>query len=291
MHTRFFLLSIIFIYCSCTPGSSEKDNIIDSFSRSVSSSTSSLTQISKGNLLVLERRSNQYSTHEVATYWYPVAQKIHKLSDSINAVLSTFIKNENFSFQNCQYLYAQLDKYIYSILSLHPDIDSTFRKTLFYNKAFIDIDLGAEEFYNKYLKYSKNELIIAVISGLQNDFAVIENKIIFYCLLKTEPMDHNNFTTYASLVAQNTNVLKGGDVLEIMAGIGSFSHSAQPVVNINGNLIPLNEEGFSHYKLQSPKTPGNYQLPVIIRYFNQLTGKEDTLFYSIKYTVADTCRL
>lgn len=78
-------------------------------------------------------------------------------------------------------------------------------------------------------------------------------------------------------------------MLTINAGIGTYSKAAQPKIRINGIIAPLNEEGIAIYQLKAPKKPGEYTVPVVISYFNLITGKEEIKSINIDYTVTKPC--
>ena len=97
------------------------------------------------------------------------------------------------------------------------------------------------------------------------------------------------FDSYSAIVSQNSNILSPGDKLEIKAGIGAFTRSVAPEIAIYGKKYKLNEMGFVSYKTNAPQKPGVYKIPLLIKYFNQVTGKEDVIQTDIKYTVAKEC--
>jgi hypothetical protein len=269
----------------------EERNIYSPVTSSLKASFEQTKMSTASTLLLLEEKTTRQVTMERSLIWFPLAKRISSFSSAINDTIIQFSKRGIFNSESCRQLFAHLTTHAENILAIHPNIDSNFRaRGIFLPASFMGSCSNADEFFNRYFKKSDTAVINAVISGIQNDIAIIENETTRYCLHQTSATDEFGlFSSFSAIVGQNSNILKPGDILEIIAGVGSFSKSAQPEILINGKYIPMSDAGYSSYKTKVSNKPGDYKLPVTIKYYNQETGDFDTKSISLEYTVAKPC--
>ena len=124
---------------------------------------------------------------------------------------------------------------------------------------------------------------LTILSKFQNDIKTAENKVVAFCHNKVGEVEVV-FDAYAAIVGQNSTYLMPGQNLEIKAGIGAFSKAARPTITINGQSTTLLDSGFVRQSLDAGSL-GPHSVPVVIRYKNQVTGKDEVINYDVKYMV------
>jgi len=87
-----------------------------------------------------------------------------------------------------------------------------------------------------------------------------------FCRSQIGVLDGGGFQVFSAIAAQNTTFLKSGELLEITAGVGSFSVAARPKITIDGKNIPLDPDGTAIYRIKAPGKPGKHVIPVKIEF-------------------------
>jgi gliding motility-associated protein GldM len=126
---------------------------------------------------------------------------------------------------------------------------------------------------------------ITMLSKFQNDLRTTENKVVAFCHEQVGKVVVK-FDTYAAIVGQSSKYLMPGQNLEITAGVGAFSKTAKPNVNIGGANIPVGDEGTATQSIAGGGV-GNHSIPVTIVYTDQ-DGKQQTIKKDIEYTVGQS---
>ena len=236
----------------------------------------------------IEDKTTLPETAEIASHWYPKAKEVADISFDLYQNIDLMKINASNYPASGKNLYNSIKMYIAKILQVDAELRIESENSQLFNKeAFFSTCRNAEEFAAKYFKNLNEDSYATVLTGIKNDIAVIENRLITQCLNKIGYLDGCGFfTSFTAIVGQNSKIFSPGEEIEINAGIGSFSKSSQPEILINGISIPLGIEGYSGYKKKVQKIPGNYSIPVEIRFYNQATGKEEKRIVNINYTVA-----
>jgi hypothetical protein len=239
----------------------------------------------------LEEKTTEYATKERAAIWFSKAEQIVSLSSENYNYVGSLKKMKEINSEKIKELFTRLLKYKEDILNIDSSIRYDFDNSLILISKSFDSSVQAEKsFGNKFFKNSNSSAISSMLTKLQNSIKVIENKTIAYCYQKIGSTDGDGFFDfYSSIVGQSSSYVKGGEKIEIMAGVGAFSRMAMPKININGKLIKLGDEGFAAYKFKTSSKPGKYKVPVKIVFFNPTTGKEEIHEVNVKYTVAKEC--
>ncbi|MBM3432359.1 MAG: gliding motility protein GldM [Bacteroidetes bacterium] len=123
---------------------------------------------------------------------------------------------------------------------------------------------------------------LSILSKFQNDIRNAENKIVTYCHEQVGKVELR-FDAFEAIVGQSSRYLMPGQELEITAGLGAFSRSKLPTVNIGGANVPLNEKGMAIYKTTASGT-GSRTVNVTVSFTDQ-DGKPQTRTIPIEYTV------
>jgi len=285
------LITIVSVFaCSCSLQSNKNDVVINEMEASLKSTNKTIIKNKELIFQSLKEKTTEYSTKERAEIWLPKTEEVQKISAKTYDYFQELKKRYDSHLVDAREILTRLIKYKESILSIDSFIRDKFTGLLpgFLNK-YDSSDKSIHEFQSMYLEnpplHKKG-----ILAKIQNDILVTENKIVTYCKESIGSVDGVGFfDSYSAIVGQNSNILKPGSVLTINAGVGTYSRAAQPKIRINGIETPLSEEGFATLKLKTPKNPGDYIVPVVISYFNQITGKEEIKSINIDYTVTKPC--
>jgi hypothetical protein len=239
----------------------------------------------------LEEKTQEPATMERANIWFPKTEQIAKFSTEAFIYIERLKKLEGINSEKAKELYMVLKKYREDILNVDSSIRLEFENNIpIISKSFDSTTKSGNEFAKKFFNNSSLAFTSAILTKFQNDIKVAENKTIAFCHNRIGSTDGEGFFDETStIVGQSSTIVKPGDELKIMAGVGAFSRVAMPKVNINGRTVEIGEEGFALYKLRGPQKPGKYSVPVKIDYFNQTIGKQESKLITIEYTVAKEC--
>lgn len=124
---------------------------------------------------------------------------------------------------------------------------------------------------------------ITILSKFQNDIRNSEAQAVEYCHRKIGEVEiqYDQFKAFAGTSSQ---YLMPGEELTITAGMGAFNKEKRPRVYVDGNLVPLNEDGAAEYKTRVGNNPGQVTKTITIEYTN-LQNKVEKVTKEVKYTV------
>lgn len=132
----------------------------------------------------------------------------------------------------------------------------------------------------------------SMLSKLENDVKTSENLILSYLFSKIgqeeELMpDEIKFDRFSAQLSANSQYILQGDAFEadVFLAATSENKSGTVTINVNGQNLPVNENGVAHYTARSGT--GEHTVNASVTVKNQKTGQPTT--YSIKpfkYTVA-----
>ena len=279
------------------------NNSLETTNKTVNSSTDRI-------MVSLKDKTTKPETAERANYWYPKAETVQKLSttvyDFIQDIKDRILigadgdpKNPSKSYKednldiatrllvdkgDGKKLYDMLDNYKKNVLNVDSAIGKSFANSL-------QIDLSKPPTRNKgnkswesiYFHMVPTVAALTILSKFQNDIKTSENKVITFCHEQVGKVELI-FDAYSAIIGQSSTYVMPGQEIEITAGIGAFSKAAQPTIQIGGNNVALGEDGAAHTKI-SGGAVGLHSIPIKITYFNQTTGKQETVEKKIEYTV------
>ena len=139
---------------------------------------------------------------------------------------------------------------------------------------------------NQFANYFKNTTILGALTMLEkmkNDALTAENTMLQYFNSMTVSYSES-YTKFSAIVTQSSSIIKTGETLKVYAGIGFFSVASKPTFTINGNQIPVSEDGMATYQLIINKRPGTYSIPVKVD-FTRPDGTPHSIRTLVKYTV------
>lgn len=257
-----------------------------------------------------QQKLSEPKTEERAKIWFPKAKEAERLSNDlvsyIEALKNEIIQGSSYNPEDSTFnendldaptriltdpgtkgtdLYNRLAQYKKDLLAIDPQ---NFKEL----ESGWPIDLRIPQSNNTannknwaaaYFRMTPSIAAITILSKFQNDIKNSEAMVVDYCHRKVGDVEFV-IDKYQPLVGQSSNYLMPGQALTITAGIGAYNSSAQPIVTIDGQTVPLNANGVAEYKTTVGAT-GSYTKNVNITYTNQSTGKKETVTYPVPYSV------
>jgi gliding motility-associated protein GldM len=140
----------------------------------------------------------------------------------------------------------------------------------------------SQHWANVYFHMTPTIASLAILSKFQNDVRNSQLKLIEYCYSKINSVSIpiNAFDVIAS--ANATMVVPGDEVI-ITAGLGGYNKDLKPSVKIDGQEVPIGENGQAIFKTTAG-SPQDYIKTVTITYANS-DGVMQTKTSEVKYKV------
>lgn len=183
-------------------------------------------------------------------------------------------------------LFEHLTKYKQDVLAIDSVLKDKMKDRVWiFTGDFDETKAGYKEFTKTFFGNIPVIAAMAILSRFENNLVITENKFIDYCHGRTFTLRCLAFDKILPVVMQNRSCVKGGEAIEITAGIGEFTNSAGPQITVNGTAVPL-EFGVANYKLKTSTTPGTHAVPVKIEY-TMPDGTRQKMTKNIEYTVVE----
>jgi hypothetical protein len=283
-----FVLLFVIIFASCSNKSKKDIDIINALNESIENSNTWIERSNKDYMISFEEKLRNAGSSERAHIWYPKAKKIEQLSNDILNYVESIKNGLGTKVSFSSELFDKLVEFKKDILSVDPKIDYEFQKSLrLFTKTIDSSAVDQKSLFLNYFNNTSTSSVLAMLTKLQNNIRVIENKVIIYCYEHVGSTDGDGFCTFISAVTGiSSSFVQPGESLEIFSGIGSFISDSKPEVFVYGKPIPINESAIAVYKFKAEKRPGKYYIPIKIKYTDQ-DGKAVTVEKEIEYTVAN----
>jgi hypothetical protein len=246
-----------------------------------------------------------------AKFWQPKAQKIDSLTQlsyqyfeklkqqlleetgvtSVNMLLGKTdyqtVRRFFFEKNKANELYDALSAYKRIVIEGDSIIFTHFNHRLYSTSPVFDISgVDKQTFASFFLKDISVFEAMIVLNQWQNNLLLAENALLNF-INEQVPDSWCGFYKYSPIISQNATYVKGGESIEITAGVGAFIVSiARARITINGKKIELGVDGQAHYKFRAQKKNGAYSIPIKIEYDDGFDNLE-TEVSSVKYTVRD----
>lgn len=182
-------------------------------------------------------------------------------------------------------LFGRMTQYKKDILSIDSDSKEAFKDFLLIAKRIDSLDIAKQNMNRVFFENTSVIASLVALSQFQNNIKNIENRMVQFCVNKTSGGCILTFEVYSAIVAQSSSYLRGGQEIEITAGVGAFSKAAKPMIVFDGKTLPVDESGVAIYKFRTPGKAGEYNVPVKIIYIDQ-EGRKQTIVKDVEYTVA-----
>lgn len=307
------VITFAFVFASCSNNSTNSLAVFNATEEGLQRSNEAIAASSNTIYHALDDRLTNPRTAMHANIWQPKAmiikQKSSEVINYIEALVKELkkeagLKTENFKpvfkednldaasrlfidKNKGKELYEKLKNYKKEMLAVDPEINNQFGKNSpILTKDFEYEDDKQKEFANTFFNNTPTIAALAMLRKFENNVKIMENQYVEFCLNKIAN-NGEGFTFIRSLIGQSSNTVKGGDKIEITAGIGAFSVGAQSKVTINGKLFQPNSiEGVAKYNFKTPLKPGKYSIPVKIEYTAE-DGTRKVITKKVDYTVVE----
>lgn len=290
-YSKFFLFIYGFTLFSCS-SSNDHSTIFKALDEGLNTSSKTIKRESEFLYSALEERRIDPATAYRGDIWEPKAVLLKSRSSQILSYINNIkasLKNDEdikLVFQKneeAKKIHDSLNSYKRDILKIDTLINEEFANKLNLLPLASDSTLSRDEFNGRYFKNASASEAIALLTKLENNVIITENRIAVFCLEQI-PSRGDYFTMYSAIVAPSSTQVKAGEEIEIMAGVGAFSIWAKPNILINGNNIALSEDGIAHYKFKASNKSGKHNVIVKIDFTDQ-DGRQQTITKDLTYNV------
>lgn len=312
---RYFisLLAIIIFFSSCSDNSGSSTlNVFRATEEGLQQSVKTISQSNEVIYHSLEDRLADPKSSNYAIIWQPKALVVKSLSDTIityirqlkeelkdeagfsNPLDRTSFKEDKiptvYHFFNehdkGKELFNHLMKYRQDILAVDTQLNNAFKNNIVvfargFDHTRNDTGVFTKSFFNDIPVIAA----CAMLSKLENNIRIIENNFILFCHNKIGCLHCGGYEIVLPVVMQSSGYVKGGEIIEITAGIGVFTGMPNPKITVNGKSIPT-EYGLTSYKLKTSLKAGEHSVPVKIEFIKP-DGTSDFYTKNIEYTVIE----
>ena len=295
LHTTFksiaFVLLSVIVFASCSGNSKKEAEIIKALNESIENSNRWLEQSSGDILSALNDKLNDRATVERAKYWHPKGELAHKISKEAFEYIEAIKREVTSGNVNREIeapeLFKKLINYKTELLRIDSIVAIEFNKTLLLFTRTIDSSKRDQKIlFDKYFKNTSNASMMAMLSKLQNNIKINEEKIIRFCFEQTGKVVFGPCSPDLPIVVQSSTIVQPGEKIEITTGICSFYTTIEPAVFVYGKRVPIGTSGVAILKFKAESRYGKYYVPVKVNYTDQ-DGRQQSVQKEIEYTVAN----
>lgn len=282
----FILLSMI----SCSQNKNDA-RLINELEKNLNKSIETVVYSTNMWMERLKDKIRDPASKSQAEFWFDKADSVNKLTQDLSVIIQQ-LEVQGFTKKiTPNQLVDRILSYKTKILNtIDENMEKSILDQLDYNRVPVSFIRGDSLTIAKSIKRAKkSNRLNQNLALLDAIIKMNQNKIISFCALKADWI-RDEYYTYSAIIAQNSKCFLPGDEIEIKAGVGAFSSSAQPTILINKQAYKINENGYVHYKSKTPTQPGSYTIPVLIRYFDQSSGNDVERLVDVKYTVMKECK-
>lgn len=221
-------------------------------------------------------------------YWKEVGEMIDLHAKPAESAIENLRREKNPETDSLESLYTALCQFRDVVLNIDSSLKEDFSNMLkFFPGQKDHLLTNSKEFHRFYFASGNENEIQIQLSKLLCDILDLKKRMLTYCNRKSLPGCDLTFYSQSFLVGVSTEITQPGGKISIYAGLGSFSPNSNAKVWIGGKTIPLNSAYYASKTITAPSKPGTYRTPIVITYFNQVTGKEEVDSSYITYTVKD----
>jgi hypothetical protein len=282
---------------SCSNNSQNNNQLLKVVNEGMERTKRSATHSNETILYSLVDKLSDFRFKPKAEKWEPKARLINQYS----MIMERYIENlksqllhpeneqgvEEFFEKkgNGAALYDNIKKYKENLLNTDSLIWKEFHNTLIVIAPEYDTtEKGGRYFIDHFFEGRSVMESVVLLSQIENNIKAIENKVLVFCDVQV-PNYWDGFFSYSPLISQSSSYVRGGEIIELIAGIGSFGRQFQTKITMNGRTIQLSEDAAAHYIFHSSRKPGKHIIPLKIEYTDEFQKKQ-ILEKNIEYTVA-----
>lgn len=263
MKSIILLLVPLFFLISCGSNEKKYQLIEDISSRSLQKSNHALSQLSSTNYQAMREKLREENYGEQAAFWNNKATKLKTLTlDILQQIGGLNIRSKSSN----DTLLILKRKYITDVILLDSNLAHIFKPDM--DSFLVNYGITISSVFNS--EKAKNDVLI-----LESQFSEYFNNKFGMII--------EDCTQFSAIVGQNTSHLREGEILEVTAGIGSYTVAAKPTFKINGQIIPPNAEKIAVYKLRVEGN-GKKSIPVKIIFIG-IDGQHKSKEFILDYYV------
>lgn len=307
------IICFVFLFSSC---SNKSDSTLAIFKATEEGFLYSNSVFSNSSTIIYEsfvERLLKPATAEQASVWQPKAMLIKEKSASMFRYLDSLIielkKEAGLRLENMTEVYNEddvevvnkffinkntgdklfekLKKYKNEILAVDPELNKKFgNNSIIVTREFETAGTKQKDFTTTFFNHAPAIAAVAMLRKFQNNVRVLENKLVTYCFNQILSYSGCGFSVFNPIIGQSSTYVKGGDIIEITAGIGSFSATASPQITIDNKKVEINESAVAIYKLTAASKAGKYLVPVVIEFIKP-DGAKGTFSTKLEYKVKE----
>jgi hypothetical protein len=210
------------------------------------------------------------------------AKEAMELSQNIYDSLESIKKNET---KKGSKIKNNVSKLILNYIKFFNNLELEKYSNVSVNKFFMGDSVKYISFISE-INFENKNIKQFSLCKIQNDIRCFENNYVSYCNNNASPGCNLGSITTSLLVGQNTNHLKKGEILEILAGIGQYAQNTTLSATINNEILKQDRIGTVSYKFKVSGKSGKNSIPIILRY-KDTRDEEKTDTVIIEYTIDD----
>lgn len=214
----------------------------------------------------IEEKKNNPPTSTKGGIWLQKALAINQHSQNLFTEINE-LKTTNTSLLKIDKLNQRIRNYADTILAIDPKIRDNF-KEYFVDTVPVHHSLPSLWERLNILNDVDDEDRIIILSQLQLGILQRARTIISLCNMSI-PIPCSFYTSYSTIIGQNSQVITAGEKLEIVAGVGAFSSRVRPIITINGSVQEISEDGTAIFQYVPRGKPGNRRIPVSIEFLDE----------------------
>jgi gliding motility-associated protein GldM len=306
------MINIMYLVLTALLALNVSSEILNAFKVVTTSLDNSNGNITKANNILytsLAEKAADPKTREKATIWNGYALKAKTLSDDFSKYIEdlkvqlkteatpkggTIDKFKEDDLEAATRLFGKegknlgqdfekrLKDYRTAMLAISPEIGKEFDASLSVDgKPAVGQDGKEKDFTNAYFHMVPTLAGLTLLSKFQNNVKNSENQITTYCQSQIgQVVVHMD--QVGVLVGQSSNYVMPGQEITVTAGVGAYSSSAKPTINIGGSSVAV-ANGQGSYKTIA-NGGGEHTIPVSVTFMDE-NGKPQTKTETVKYMV------
>jgi gliding motility-associated protein GldM len=306
------MINIMYLVLTALLALNVSSEILNAFKVVTTSLDNSNGNITKANNILytsLAEKAADPKTREKATIWNGYALKAKTLSDDFSKYIEdlkvqlkteatpkggTIDKFKEDDLEAATRLFGKegknlgqdfekrLKDYRTAMLAISPEIGKEFDASLSVDgKPAVGQDGKEKDFTNAYFHMVPTLAGLTLLSKFQNNVKNSENQVTTYCQSQIgQVVVHMD--QVGVLVGQSSNYVMPGQEITVTAGVGAYSSSAKPTINIGGSSVAV-ANGQGSYKTIA-NGGGEHTIPVSVTFMDE-NGKPQTKTETVKYMV------
>jgi gliding motility-associated protein GldM len=309
------MINLMYLVLTALLALNVSSEILNAFKVVTTSLDNSNTNISKANEVLyksLEEKVKDPKTAEKAAIWSANATKAKTLSDAFSAYIEGLKKelkteadarmvdgkevfkeddleastrlfgNGEGGKNRGEELERKLKEYRAAMLAIDPAIAKEFETSLSVDgKPATGQDGTVKPFTDAYFHMVPTLAGLTLLSKFQNNVKNSENQVTTYCHNQVGQVEVH-MDQVSVLTGQSSTYVMPGQEISVTAGVGAFSSSAKPIINIGGSSVAV-VDGKGTFKTVA-NGGGEHSIPVTVTFTDE-NNKQVTKTETIKYTV------